>query len=300
MSTILEFLSATVATAPMLQSHLNHTSALTQERNLHAIAIEQNYNNHREMTSLHIESSRKESARDQWTQKTTGIQTLMIITTLMIGGTFAIIIEGDIPHTNEQVIDIYSATLACAVVFLSITIWMSMKIQSRISKYVIPDPMITYECGHVHTNFLGFYHCHCRKLVQQTYYFFYCGTACMLTAAAILMYTKFLENYHMRSAANIFVIILGIGVILWWRLAAKIKGSPILGREHVEKPGTTHMVVDVPMADMTTLHDEGKQQSFGDPLEYGETIGYIYDVDFSRSTIRTRIESATEVDYEIA
>lgn len=259
-STLLESVAAAgpaiVSALPFIQAQVHQSQSINQGHLLHALAIQQAQRQHHEAISLDIESSRKEAARDQWGQKTAGAQTLMIVTTLMFSCAFGLIIEGNPPTepaASEVVVQLYSATVASTVWLLFISLWLAMKLQARLSKYVIPDPTMVYDCGRTHPTFEQFYLCHCKHITQASYRLFYLGTASLVASAMILMWERFNVLFLSQPAATIFVAIGCSGFVVMVVLQCLMPTSPRLDlasdasyfEEETGKPGVVLRVPGV-------------------------------------------------------
>lgn len=213
---------ALVAALPMLQSQVHQHQAIGQAAELHKLAIEQAEAHHHESLSLDIESARKEASRDQWGQKSAGAQTLMIVSTLMFSCVFGILVEGMPPESvGEGWVVAFSATVASSLWFLFLALWLAMKLQARLSKYVIPDPTQLYRClvdGQTvwrrHPTFESYYQCHCKKITRSAFVLFYVGCLNLLGLAALLLYMRFTVNYTSSTSGAVFIAISGIFCIV--------------------------------------------------------------------------------------
>ena len=86
----------------------------------------------------------REAERDMWEQRNTQFQTLVLAATVMIGGGFSLIVEGTLPEGSgvsghrvpDFVVVCYSFFLACGFVLLFLSIVISLKVLSKISKFM--------------------------------------------------------------------------------------------------------------------------------------------------------------------
>lgn len=164
------------------------------------------------------EISRREEMRDILTHKANKSQTLMINTTLMFGGGFAILIEGTPPDKSpKSILIFFSIFLGLSFFCLFLSLWFSMTLQSLMVKYNIHDRSQFYKCRNgiqQHETFTDYYECHCVKLSQSAVRFFYIGTSCLMITAALLFHTRFDLILNTPVASYIFSIIIGITLFL--------------------------------------------------------------------------------------
>ena len=173
--------------APMWQAQTQHTEAfqlgnelhikalqLAEDQHLegqrfehilhkHSIQLEKEL--HYEQMSHDLDIAKREATRDVWSQRNQLIQTLMVVDTLMFSCAFAITVQGDPPpNTATWLIRLYSISLGTSLAFLFVSIWLSLKLQTRMAHYDMHRPTIVYNCGSTHLHFNDYYRCHCKRL----------------------------------------------------------------------------------------------------------------------------------------
>ena len=156
--------------------------------------------------------------RDILTHKANKSQTLMINTTLMFGGGFAILIEGTPPNaTPKGILILFSTFLGLSFFFLFLSLWFSMTLQSLMVKYNIHDSKQFYKCKNgiqQHESFQSYYECHCVKFSQSAVRFFYIGTSSLMITAALLFHCRFQYILDGLIGSYIFCSIIGITLFL--------------------------------------------------------------------------------------
>ena len=221
--------------APMWQAQSQHSEAIHLGNELHAKSLELQEEQHREAQKfehilhkhsqslekeLHygqmshdMEIARREGTRDVWSQRNQLIQTLMVVDTLMFACAFAIVVQGDPPpNTETWLIRLYSLSLGTSLAFLFVSIWLSLKLQTRMAHYDMHRPSIVYCCGSMHLHFNDYYRCHCQRLSQLAFVCYYIGTAATISDAAIFAFTKLYWEYNNVPAGVIFVVISAIAM----------------------------------------------------------------------------------------
>eukprot|EP01083_Nonionella_stella_P094735 265878_1 len=203
---------------PIFQSQNQHVQSIDQSNVHHLDAMELAEKHHYVQMEHDREISRREEMRDILTHKSNKSQTLMINTTLMFGGGFAILIEGTPPENSPTAILIlFSIFLGLSFFCLFLSLWFSMTLQSLMVKYNIHSPNQFYKCRagiQQHSTFSDYYECHCVKLSQHAVRFFYIGTCSLMVTAALLFYTRFNILLETPTASYIFSIIIGITIVL--------------------------------------------------------------------------------------
>lgn len=149
-----------------------------------------------------------------WGQRNQKIQTLMIVDTLMLGLSVAIMVEGQLPlSTYVPLVIAFSFFLSCSFIFLLISVWFAMRMQARMTQYNIQNDRQRYVCGGRHFTFADYFNCHCQLLGKLAALFFYAGSASLILASIILCSTRFVIDYDIVAAAVVFSVVAGCGVI---------------------------------------------------------------------------------------
>lgn len=171
-----------------------HRRSLALERELHAGEM-----------SHEIEIARREAVRDVWQQKSQLTQTLMIVDTLMFSCAAAVFCEGDVPaDTAVALVRFYAFVLGVAMSALCVSVWLSMLLQARMSRYDMHHPRQLYSCGRTHLHFNEYFACHCRLLEAASFITFVLGTSCCVIAGGIYTSTALALSLSYVPAAWTF------------------------------------------------------------------------------------------------
>ena len=224
---------AASAAVPLLQSQRHHQREMETAIDLHKQAISQAEDfhiedkeiawklhraelqkaleMHLEDMQLTIEAARRENLRDVWAQKSRRAETLMIMTTLMIGGFFSLVVEGIFPeNTWGEVIIVYSICLSLGFSGLFIALFITMKAQSRMSDFNIYNVKQVYTCGRRHESYEAYYDCHVRRPYRYATYSFYLGTCFLLISAGFMQLARWYLQYNNQPAGLIYMSVLAI------------------------------------------------------------------------------------------
>ena len=159
--------------------------------------------------------ARREGVRDMWAQRSQQTQTLMIIDTLMFSCAYAVVVQGDLPlAVSTWVLRLYATMSGVALTLLFVSIWFSIKLQTRMAMYDMHRPHVVYTCGRRHRNFHEYYLCHCRIMATFSFATFYCGTIATLLIAAIFVSSKLTWEYDANVAAILFLCISLFAIVI--------------------------------------------------------------------------------------
>eukprot|EP00457_Paulinella_chromatophora_P008265 gb/GEZN01008296.1/.p1 GENE.gb/GEZN01008296.1/~~gb/GEZN01008296.1/.p1 ORF type:complete len:277 (-),score=21.15 gb/GEZN01008296.1/:470-1300(-) len=194
----MNFLVGLASTAlPLAQADSHHSRSWAQAQSHNKQQI------HRD-----TELARRESLRDIWGQRNQKLQTLMIVDTLMFGCGFAILIEGFPPQaTPRWAILLYIVSLAFTIGSLFLSVWLCMKMQTRMTKYHIDDQYQAYSCGRFHRDFDSYYNCHCAHLEERATNLYFFGAICLIVCATTLAASRLLLVYGNTVAAAAFITV---------------------------------------------------------------------------------------------
>lgn len=177
---------------------------------------------HLEDIRLTIEAARRENLRDVWAQKSRRAETLLIMSSLMIGGFFSLVVEGLPPiDVWPALLSLYSVCLALSFSALFLCLFLSMKFSSRMTDFNIYKPHQIYTCGNTHESFESYYECHCAQPAHAASVMFYAGTLLLVTAAALLQFSRWYLTYGNAVAASLYVGVAGVtmaSLMLFYRL----------------------------------------------------------------------------------
>eukprot|EP01083_Nonionella_stella_P092912 260239_1 len=229
---------AVTAALPVMQSSNQHQESIAQSSGLHRQAIEQAAWHHKQAMSHDTELARRESLRDIWGQKNQKTQTLMIVDTLMFGCGFALVVEGIPPeNTSSGVLVLFAASLALALGFLFLSVWFSMLLQNRMTKYVISDQDELYVCGDTHPTFRSYYRCHCATIAGSASFFFYIGTGALMFTASVLLWARFDLQFNTPTAGIVFTALSATCVLSLFVLGCVF---PMTTRMASDEPSPRH------------------------------------------------------------
>jgi len=214
--------------APMLQGHSVHTQQLKQGQ-MH----------HDQQIRLEIELARRDILQEMRDQKADKLETLMVMDTLMLGCSFAILVEGMPPrHAWRPMIALFALCLALSISLFFLSVWFVMKVQSRMTRYNILNPDHLYDCGLMHPSFQAFYRCHCHVLSRVATSLYYGGVLMLVICSTVLVYTRFLLKFRAPESGVLFAAVTSLFVCSLLVLERKIGVGPRLTDKDFEGHST--------------------------------------------------------------
>ena len=120
-----------------------HSSSNSMNRRFHQHQYHQNFGHLTEQMLLELLLEGAEKERDMWEQRNTQFQTLVIASTVMLGGGFSLIVEGYLPDTANDgtpipnwMIMVFSGCLGLGFALLFVSIVTSLKVLSLMSAFM--------------------------------------------------------------------------------------------------------------------------------------------------------------------
>jgi hypothetical protein len=227
-------LSAVASAAPLWQGQTQFEEAVRLQNELHKRTIQAENENHRQEQALEfalhrrslaldkelhygemshaIDIARREAVRDVWMQKSQLIQTLMIVSTLMFSCAAAIFCEGDLPTegTPVHIARLYAFVLGTAMGALIASVWLSMLLQARMSRYDMHRPRQVYLCGRTHLHFNEYFGCHCQRLQRLSFGTFVAGTAATVAGGGMYLSAAMRWDFQEHAAAWVFTVLTAV------------------------------------------------------------------------------------------
>ena len=219
----MEFLSVS-SNAAVEQSQLFHRQGLEQLSNHYKTEYTANTQQFTESMQFSLNFARKETVRDAWLQRNSLIQTFLVICSLMFAAAFENITQATIPKTSSWMVYVHSLVLAAALLALSLSIILCLKIQERLGNYCLHDPSIVYTCGGRHIHFNDYFSCHCGTLKRMVTFLFYVGSLLVLGGSLSLQALKFQVSYRDSTSTILFLVTLAIGAV-FLMIAPKVWSS---------------------------------------------------------------------------
>lgn len=120
-----------------------HRTAIKQDNDQHSRSILQSMVQHEEDISLQKRIAVRENLGDEWAQLNQKAQTVLVVSTLVLGITFSLLVEGDLPEsisqTNPILLVFYNCLLGGAVCFILLSIRLAMVFRVRIGKIIVRE-----------------------------------------------------------------------------------------------------------------------------------------------------------------
>ena len=128
-----------------------HMDAKKQASQLSMQEIEIEAEQHMQDVTAQLRESQKEADRDLWEQQNNEKQTLMMVSALLLAGAFQLTVEGQLPPEtggllllsdvkwadSVLLVDVYYASVGCALSLLLISILSAMFFTARMSRYML-------------------------------------------------------------------------------------------------------------------------------------------------------------------
>lgn len=218
------FLTAGAVAVPIIQASTQHREQIEQDK-LHTESE----------LLLDIEIARRCVLNEFKDQMNGKLSTLMILDSLMLAACFGIVVEGFPPRKSpDSVLQCWTSLIALSLCGFFLSVWLIMKIQSRMSRFSITNPNLRYACGKCHPGVHSYWNCHCEfvfTLARGTYYI---ATLLLFSAAGLDIHCRFAYKYQAPEAGIVFcsIILLFFGVLVIANIT--IRSGPKLKEEELE------------------------------------------------------------------
>jgi hypothetical protein len=168
---------------------------------------------HMEM-EIAVDLAKREAMRDIWQQRQIMNQTILVVDALMFSCAFVAITQPPFPEAVPLgLLYIYTVSLAAAVALLTLSMWVSFKLQSRMGYFVIDEPALQYSCGNTHADFNSYFSCHCESLRLLAVAGFFLGTCCVLVGSAATFAMQMATSFDDTTSAVVYAAILFVSVV---------------------------------------------------------------------------------------
>eukprot|EP01139_Manchomonas_bermudensis_P007375 Amastigsp_a180648_9.p2 type:complete len:250 gc:universal Amastigsp_a180648_9:2408-1659(-) len=204
-----------------------------------------------------LETGRRERLRDHWALNNNSAQTMVIVTTLMLGSEYNLLTANRLPSaTAWPIVALYAVLLALAIFAHVLALWASIQLISLMSKFNIAHRKTErYACGRLHPSMPSYWRCHCESVAQTSFLSFALGTVLVIVCACLFQVARLLHLYTNRRAAVVaavlFVLVCSVAVALVVFIAFRSDLSRSRARSAVD-PGSLHS------ADQTKSHMSGR------------------------------------------
>ena len=239
----------------MEQADAHHSERLALQMHLHSRDMSLQRTLHKARMQLDIDLARREAIRDMFLGRSQATQTTMIVDALSIGCVFALLYTFVPPIDSPQwAIQLYTACLALALLFLCLSTYIALQLQARMVRYDIHRPLLRYSCGQKHSTFTSYFKCHCEGLEVLSVRLFYFGATMTVSSAVVLMALTFAIQFHTLGASVAYVVLSGLGILFLWGLDLLVPSATHDAEVTEEiKPPTTPLGSVPPTAFPTTL-----------------------------------------------
>ena len=106
--------------------------------------------------------AQREAVRDDWAQHSLYREGLMMMSSLIFAVACAILCEAAVPPRGGPLVAMLFAVLCGVGVSSSLmSLWLGMKVQSRMAEFDFHAPTARYSCGRSHFEFSDYHACHC-------------------------------------------------------------------------------------------------------------------------------------------
>ena len=225
----MDYLTSALTLGGYLQSHTQHREELHTNNELTQQQIDESERQHQEQIDCTIDlhniqhthnkrSAEREGLRDLWAQYNQKNQTSIITLTLLFSCCFMIIVEGRLPlKVSTNILIVYSILISLQTIFITISLILVIKIQSRMTKFNIFDRYHVYDCGQRHETFSSYYEHHCKKIKSFSNKLSNAGLLCIFLSTNILWSSQLSKEYESKVACNIFIIfnIMGLFTLIY-------------------------------------------------------------------------------------
>lgn len=225
----MDYLTSALTLGGYLQSHTQHREELHTNNELTQQQIDESERQHQEQIDCTIDlhniqhthnkrSAEREGLRDLWAQYNQKNQTSIITLTLLFSCCFMIIVEGRLPlKVSTNILVVYSILISLQTIFITISLILVIKIQSRMTKFNIFDRYHVYDCGQRHETFSSYYEHHCKKIKSFSNKLSNAGLLCIFLSTNILWSSQLSKEYESKIACNISIIfnIMGLFILIY-------------------------------------------------------------------------------------
>lgn len=128
-----------------------HRAEIQQANNQHAVELTQSQLLHLESADLEKRSAMRENIRDEWQQLTEKTETMVVVNTLMLGVSFAMMIEGNLPdpvQVNLPAVSVaYYSLVSIVMANMAFSVYYSIALRRNLGKIIVDEMRTVIQDG---------------------------------------------------------------------------------------------------------------------------------------------------------
>jgi hypothetical protein len=185
-----------------------HQRKLSLARELHLSEI-----------SHEIGIAQREAVRDEWAQHSLFLQSLMMTASLVFSCVTATMCEAAFPHLasvhmGDALSLVYAVACGLGVGGSLLTLWLSLKSQSRMAQFDFHAPTAVYSCGRSHFEFSEFRACHMSGLQRGCIVCFLVSVVATVAAGCLTLVEAAQSNDRSATALTVVPCVALLATVL--------------------------------------------------------------------------------------